>query len=288
MPTRTPKPHLSQLPAARLLHPAIIACFLLGASCDQAAPRGQVVAVVNGEEITTAALNEEARARNILDAAQPAVRAALLQDLVDRKLLAQKAIEQKLDRSPRHLVAVERMKEVLLAQDLLGWAGMSGRPPTEAELLRYIAANPMAFERRTILSIEQITFPRFSDPELLRKLETTATLGEIDALLTQAGVPRERLVKTWDSAIIPEAAIRSVTASPRGKPFLLPHGNLMIAGELLSAAAAQPMDQQQRMRLANEKLLEERKTNSMRKMLGSSRAAAKIDYQSGFAPRPAD
>jgi hypothetical protein len=56
----------------------------------------------------------------------------------------------------------------------------------------------------------------------------------------------------------------------------------MIAGELLSAAAAQPMDQQQRMRLADEKLLEERKTNSMRKMLGSSRAAAKIDYQSGL------
>jgi EpsD family peptidyl-prolyl cis-trans isomerase len=286
MPTRTPQPHLSQLPAARLLHPAVIACFLLGASCEQGAPRGQVVAVVNGEEITTAALNEEARARNVLDAAQPPVRAALLQDLVDRKLLAQKAIEQKLDRSPRHLVAVERMKEALLAQDLLGWAGISGSAPTEAELLRYIAANPMAFERRTILSIEQITFPRFSDPELLRKLETAATLVAIDALLTQAGVPRERLVKTWDSAIIPEAAIRSVTASPQGKPFLLPHGNLMIAGELLSAAP-QPMDQQQRMRLASEKLLEERRTNSMRKMLDSYRAAAKMDYQSGFAPPPA-
>jgi hypothetical protein len=202
MPTKAPKPNHSPLAAARLLRPAIIACFLLGAGCEQAGPRGQVVAVVNGEEITTAALNEEAKARNILDAARPAVRAALLQDLVDRKLLAQKAIEQKLDRSPRHLVAVEGMKEVLLAQDLLGWAGMSGAPHRAdfCDISRPIpwrsSAGPSSRSNR-------------SPSPLFRSGIASKAEGCGDAwrnrCAVDAGRPATRaLVKTWDSAIIPE------------------------------------------------------------------------------------
>jgi EpsD family peptidyl-prolyl cis-trans isomerase len=263
--------------------PAIAASFLLAVACDQGAPKGQVIAVVNGDEITIAELNEEARARNVAGANEPAVRGALLQDLIDRKLLAQKAVQEKLGRSQQHLIASHRMKEVLLAQQLLGSSERGLRPPTETELQAFIDANASAFTRRTILSVDQITFPRPSDPALVRRIEAAETLGAIEALLLQAALPPERLVKTWDSAILPGAVIGRLLASKPGKPFLLPHGNLLIAGEVLSSVA-QPMEAEQRLRLANERLMAERKDRWMRQMLERLRAGAQISHQGGFAP----
>jgi EpsD family peptidyl-prolyl cis-trans isomerase len=277
-----PDPPTRPCPSARL---AAFAMLLLAAGCNPAAPKGQVIAVVNGQEITLAELNEEARARSIVGANEPAVRGALLQDLIDRKLLAQQAIEGKLDRTQQHLIARQRMEEVLLAQQLLAAVGNGSRPATGAELQQLIAASPLAFERRTILSVDQISFPRPSDPALIAKLQTAATLAQIDALLMEAALPRERLVKTWDSAVIPEATIGRLIALKPGKPFLLPHGNLLIAGEVLSATP-QPLDAAQRLRLANEKLLEERRNGSMRQMLDRFRAEARVRYQSGFGPPP--
>jgi hypothetical protein len=175
------------------------------------------------------------------------------------------------------------MKEVLLAQQLLASSGKGARQPTEAELQAFIAANASAFERRTILSVDQITFPRPSDPALVGRIEAAETLGAVEALLLQAVLPRERLVKTWDSAILPGAVISRILASKPGKPFLLPHGNLLIAGEVLSSVT-QPMEAGQRLRLANERLTGQRKDISMRQMLGSIRAGAHISYRDGFLP----
>jgi EpsD family peptidyl-prolyl cis-trans isomerase len=272
----------------RLCRPArlaILFSILVTASCNQGSPKGQVIAVVNGDEITIAELNEEARARNIVGANDPSVRGALLRDLIDRKLLVQKALKEGLDRNRQHLIAVERMKEVLLAQRLLASVGQGLDAPSQAELQRFIAANPAAFDRRTILSVDQITFPRPSDPALIRRLEAAETLAAIDALLLEAALPRERLVKTWDSAVLPEAVIARLLGLKPGKPFLLPHGNLLIAGEVLSSTA-QPMENGQRLRLATERLLAERRNRLMQQTLESVRTDAQISYQSGFSPPP--
>jgi EpsD family peptidyl-prolyl cis-trans isomerase len=262
---------------------ALMASFLLVLGCNQGEPKGQVIAIVNGDEITIAELNEEARARNVVGANEPAVRGALLQDLIDRKLLAQKAVQEKLDRSQQHLIASQRMKEVLLAQQLLASTGKSPSQLTSAELQAFIAANAGAFDQRKIFSVDQITFPRPSDLALIQRLEAAETLGAIERLLLEAALPRERLVKAWDSAVLPEAAIRRVREAKPGKPFLLPHGDLLIAGEVLSSAA-KPVEAEQRLRLASERLTNQRKESSMRQMLGALRDGAQISYGTGFAP----
>jgi Mn-containing catalase len=71
-----------------------------------------------------------------------------------------------------------------------------------------------------------------------------------------------------------------------GKPFLLPHGNLLIMGEVLSSLA-QPIETEQRLRLASERLARERKDRSMRQMLGALRADAQIIHAERFAPNRA-
>jgi EpsD family peptidyl-prolyl cis-trans isomerase len=265
---------------------SIVALLLLAVGCNQGPPKGQVIARVNGEEITIAELNEEARARSVVGANDPAVRGALLQDLIDRKLLAQEAVQEKLDRSPQHLIASQRMKEVLLAEQLLASVGNDLRPLSTAELQEFTAANPTAFDRRTLLSVDQITFARPSDPALIQRLEAAKALTEIEMILQEAALPQERSVKTWDSAVLPEASMKVLLGAQPGKPFLLPHGNLLIAGEVLSSLA-QPIETEQRLRLASERLARERKDRSMRQMLEALRANAQIIHAERFAPNRA-
>jgi EpsD family peptidyl-prolyl cis-trans isomerase len=261
----------------------MLAAVLLTAGCNESPPDGQVIAVVNGAEITIAELNEEARARNIYGASEPAVRAALLQDLIDRKLLVQEAIQAKLDRSPQYLIARERMKDVLLAQQLLASVGTGADAISKAELEKFIAANPSAFSGRTVLVVDQITFPRPSDKALIQKIEAAESLGAIEGLLIGATLPKERLVKTWDSAVLPEGLIGPLLRSEPGKPFVLPHGDTLIAGQVLSSTA-QPIDPAQRLRLAHDRLTSERRDMQMRQKLASFRDEAEISYQAGFAP----
>jgi EpsD family peptidyl-prolyl cis-trans isomerase len=260
----------------------ILASFLLAISCNQGEPKGQVVAVVNEDEITIAELNEEARARGFIGANQPAVQQALLQDLIDRKLLAQQAIRAKVDRSQQHLIASQRMKDIMLAQQLLASVGDVGSH-TQAEIQKLITDKANALNRRTILLVDQVTFSHPSDTALVQRLEAAENLTAIEMLLQERAVPRERLVKAWDSAAIPEATInRLLEAKPR-KPFLIPYGDLLIAGIVLSSVA-QPMELEQRLRLASERLASEQKDRSMRQMLELLRADAQIRHADGFAP----
>ena len=81
---------------------AIVLAFMVS-SCEKK-PGGQTVAVVNNEEITAADLNAELGNANIsaTDASKDA-RAQALERLVDRRLLAQQAKSDGLDKSPEFL-----------------------------------------------------------------------------------------------------------------------------------------------------------------------------------------
>src|SRR4051812_43089213 len=105
----------------------------VSASCNKAEPKGQVVAVANGEEITVAELNEEARSRGLSIGNDSAARGRVMRDLVDRKLLAQQAVRDKIDRSPEHLITARRLNELLLAQELVA-ARRGPADPTDAEV----------------------------------------------------------------------------------------------------------------------------------------------------------
>jgi hypothetical protein len=97
--------------------PAIAATLLT--ACNPEVPTGQVIAVVNGEEITTAELNAEARARNLTIGTDAAQRDLAIADLVKRKLLVQAAEGRGLDRTPEFVVANRRLRDILLAQQLV-------------------------------------------------------------------------------------------------------------------------------------------------------------------------
>ena len=92
----------------------LLSTALIVAGCDRKA-EGQSVAIVNGEEITSSELNGEIALANLpatLD--KKAATSRILQAMVDRRLLAQQARTDGLDKSPEFISRQRRATEDLL------------------------------------------------------------------------------------------------------------------------------------------------------------------------------
>src|SRR6185295_5582819 len=78
----------------------------------------QVAARVNGDEITVHQVNDVlARNPNIAPEFANQAKSEILDRLIDQQLTKQKAIENKLDRSPKVMRAIEAAKSEILALD---------------------------------------------------------------------------------------------------------------------------------------------------------------------------
>lgn len=124
---------------------APFAAALLLAACGEPVAEGQVLAVVNGHEITE---------RDLAAEGGSADRATALRQLVDRHLLAEVAREQSLERTPEYLAALRRNREQLLVQGLGQKLSATMPDPSAADISGYIAAHPHAFIGRVVAELK--------------------------------------------------------------------------------------------------------------------------------------
>ena len=152
----------------RMYRAAIIlgCCSVLVAGCGKksgeqaAAPKGQVVAHVGDQVVTTQELENEFRLANVPPDKQkdPEVIKQVLRELVARKYLLQQALAAKLDREPAVLLDLLRSREQVLESAFLMRA-VASKAPGKADVEKYIANNPSKFAKRKLFSVEQLGFP---------------------------------------------------------------------------------------------------------------------------------
>jgi peptidyl-prolyl cis-trans isomerase C len=264
-----------------LLLSSAAALALVIASCNKPQPKGQVIAVVNGEEITAAELNEEAQARGISIGNDAAGRAKVVRDLVDRKLLAQEALREKVDTNPEYLLSLRRLSELLLAQKLVDLR--RGPPdPTSSDVVAFIKAHPHAFDQRVSIRTGQIIVPTKLPARVQADLSTANTLDQAQQLLTAARISGTRSEQVLDSANLPEATMaRLLPAS--GDLLLLPAGEGMAIVQVLSVNP-QPTPPAQRVSTARDWLRQHRTNDALEELLDTARAKSRVEYQKGFQP----
>ena len=188
--------------AAQLCRSAIVVgcCGALLGACgkksgEQAnASRGQVVAHIGNEVVTSQELENEFRRANVPTERQkdPAVIRQVLTELVVRKHLLQQALAAKLDREPGVLLDLLRAREQVLENATL-MRTVGSKPPGKAEIDRYIASNPAKFAKRKLLQVEQIAFPIGpATQSVIEASREAKSLDEIDQRLTAAAIPHGR------------------------------------------------------------------------------------------------
>jgi EpsD family peptidyl-prolyl cis-trans isomerase len=120
----------------------------------------QVAAKVNAAEITVSQVNNVlSKTPNVTPATEQRVKREILDNLIDQELAKQKAIENKLDRTPNVLQMLEAAKTEILARAYLESIATSQPKATPEEVRNYYNEHPNLFERRRIYNLEEIALP---------------------------------------------------------------------------------------------------------------------------------
>lgn len=185
------------------------------ASCGQqsgekaAAAKGQVVAHVGSETITTQELDNEFRLAGITPDKQkdPEIVKRVLGEIVVRKYLLQQAMTAKLDREPGVLLDLLRVREQVLGNAMLNRAA-SAKAPTKADVDAYIAKNTWKFANRKIYSVDEIVIPLSPATQtFVNSNKDAKSLDELLQQLTASGIPHGRQMGALSSSDLTEELV---------------------------------------------------------------------------------
>lgn len=172
-----------------------IAALIINGCSDKPKQATQVVAKVNGDEISVHQVNnalagmqrvspENASPENINKA-----RSEALTKLVNEQLAVQQAMAQKLDRSPVVMMQIDAAKREILTRAYLGQVVSSLPKPSAADVKKFYNDHPELFTQRRIYNLQEISLknphPPVSD---LQKLIVGKSMTEIVVELKKENV----------------------------------------------------------------------------------------------------
>jgi peptidyl-prolyl cis-trans isomerase C len=249
---------------------------------------GQAVAVVNGEEISSSELNDEISAANLPpDVDKKAITSQLLQNIVDRHILVQKAEADGLDKSPEFIGKLRRLREQLLLQMLSDRQSGSAKLPDQAAIDQFIAGNPQMFANRSVWTLDQLQFDAPKDQGVIAKLKDTHSLDQIAAVLTAANVPYVKAQPKVDTGNLPAQLVAKINALPPTEPFIMPAGGKVFASVITSRQPAPAVSADEQRKIALQLVRRQNANEAMAAQLKTLKTTAKIEYQPGYAPAPA-
>lgn len=258
----------------------------LAAACGQITgsggpPQGQVLAVVNGEEITASQLKAEAEASR-RDLKEPAVRNELLNKIIERHLQATVAAERGLDRNPQYLAHKRRLEQEMLARLFIQSKADSAEAPKLHEVRMFILRNPHLFEEAQQLVVDRLSV---TPAEGISQAEIDAvdSLAEAERLIASKGARGERRTIEMDPASLsPEIALQLMKLGV-GEVFFARIGTMGMFAAIVERrpAPVPPKEQLQRAAMILKRQKSEEAASSAGRQLMET---AKIRYQKGYGP----
>jgi EpsD family peptidyl-prolyl cis-trans isomerase len=264
----------------------VFAASLLVSACHKE-PKGQVVAIVNGDEISMQELNAELQGVRIPDGADRAkLRKQVLQRLVDRKLIVQKAREQGLDKTPDFVAQQRRLEENLLVSMLGQKIAATVPMPDDRDITQYVADNPSQFGGRQRLMLDQIQFAAPRNVKSLTALKDAHSLDDIAAGLQKLGLGFARGKGVIDTGRLDPQLIGVINKLPPGEPFVLPSNGQYVASVIVGRDSTPTPTASAR--LAAAEMVRRRELVAESKaQVARARTSAEIQYQRGFEPEKA-
>lgn len=254
----------------------VSALVLTLAACKPGTPTGQVVATVNGKEITSQDLLAEARAGNN---PHPDAR-ALLRQVITRVLLAQSAHDQKLDGYPGYPSDLVRVQQAFLAEKALQKIVKPGGPPTPAAIATFEAANPYLFASRAKLTMNEI---RFETSDNMKSLEGANDLPAVVSKLKAVNAMFEQKSQTMDTAQLPAELSAHLVTAELGQLQFFRQGNAVL-GVVVTQRDPVVLSPEQQSALASQLLVRSTAQNEVGSAVAQLQSKAKIVYQKGYAP----
>lgn len=264
-----------------------IAVALALSACGKSgdAPAGQVVATVDGIEITAAELNMELAGRKAADPqAQRELQDAALQSIVGRILLARAAEEQGLTSRPEAAMARRKSEQLADAALLETEIAKSVPRPSDDEARQFVSDNPMMFANRKLFLVDQIIIPN-APADLVKRLTPLTTMAQVTAELEKSQLRPNSTVGVIDALSIDPEATRQITALAPGEIFVSPLGT-GIRVNLVRDTQTIPITGDAAIAVAKNLLSSQRTASQVQQSLRGviEGGRAKVKYNPKFAP----
>ncbi len=137
---------------------AVIGILILGGCEQRIQNSGQVLARVNGDEISVHQVNfalQYSRQRN----AAPNASQLILENMISRQLAVQEAVSLGLDRNPDVMMRLEEARLEALASAYAAEISRQLLPIHDGEVETFYQDNPALFAKRRIYRLREITVP---------------------------------------------------------------------------------------------------------------------------------
>lgn len=265
----------------RILTAGVILLTVAGlAACggDKQKKVGQALASVNGEEITALQLNEELQRAGVPAAQQEAASKQLLEALIDRQVVENVALKEKIDRDPKVMQAIERAKALIISQAYMQKKLSGMAPPSKAEVEDYFNKHPELFSNRKQFDMRQLLIASKDMNDALKQvIDKSKSLDEVAAWMesNKIGFARGQVSRTTTD-LAPEL-VGKLQSMPKGQLFIINEGEramLMTIVDIkevpVKLAAAAPQIEQY--------LVNTRTKDAAKQEMERLRAAAKIEY----------
>lgn len=239
---------------------------------------GQSLVRVNGEEITVMQLNDElSRARVQPEQLEQATK-QLLESMIDMQLMVGVAQQDKLDRSPNVMRAMERAKKQIIAQSYMQTILSQLEHPTDTEINQFYDEHPELFKQRKKFTLAFLRFPTNRVNEELRKaVQSAKSLSDLAQWLDKQNIPylRDELVRTA-MELSPQLNARLEKATI-GEMFLMDENtnNLFV---LIKNIEVDPVTVEAVKSQISTHLLNIRRREKAQAEISRLRAAANIEY----------
>jgi EpsD family peptidyl-prolyl cis-trans isomerase len=262
---------------------AAITVLTSTAACKHEAT-GQVAAVINGDEITLQELNNEIGDANLPNNADTkAIQQAALQRVLDRRLLAQAARDDGLDKTSEYLLREKQLNDALVIQLMTKKVSQAVAVPTQGQIDKFMSDNPVMFAGRTVYSMDRLQFQIPADRSVLQGLQPLHTMAAIAGKLDQLGLRYVRSHGEADFATMPRQALNQILSLPPGEPFIIPE-NGIINVNVITSSRPEPLAGPEANKIAVQALRNQEMAKTIEARRKGQWAAAKVEYQKGFAP----
>ena len=249
----------------------------------------QVAAKVNDKELTVHQINFVLQQNPQMAAASGGGAAhEVLERLIDQEVILQQAMDQKLDRDPNVVSAIEAAKRDIIARAYMDRVVAKLPTPTPQEVQSYFDGKPELFSQRQIYNLTELQVA-------LPTEQAAALQTELQSQL-QAGKSAEAIVQ-WAQDKQLRAALNHVTRAAESLPLsMLPQlakvavgqGLMQTEGDVarilyVESRRAEPVSLDQARNAIQVALVNERKRQAVQDEVQRLRSAAKVAYEGAFA-----
>jgi EpsD family peptidyl-prolyl cis-trans isomerase len=245
----------------------------------------QVAAKVNSGEISVHQVNYILQRQPGLKPEQAqAVSKRVLDGLIDQELAIQQATEQKLDRDPRIVSAIEAARRDILARAYADKLAESASAPTPEDVKAYYDSKPALFSKRRIYGMQEFNIEASAEQKaaLEAKIPSLRNGEELGAALKSANIRFAARSVTQAPENIPMGLLDRLAKLNEGQWLVVPVPSGLNVAYVASAKPA-PVTEEVAKKAIEQFILSDRKRKLVADNLKQLRGSAKIEYVGQFA-----